>query len=563
LVFERIVMSSLAGVRSRWAAIGAACAVALGAGGFGVVNAVVSSGEKSVFVPVSPIRVLDTRDSAEITNGTRRLVVEGQITLADGSSSVVVPSAASAVAVNVTATATRKNGGYGFVTVFPCVSDGDGVPNASSLNFETGVDIANALSVSTSANGSICLYVYGTADLIVDVAGYYVDHDHDDRYYTEAEVDAALAGKADLSNLRDSSVTYGSSLVDADLSRGAWSSIAIGSNGYPIVSYLDNTTKDLRIAACNDSSCTDATISVIDGEGEVSQTSIAIGVDGNPIVGFYEMTGRDLKVVACTNARCTAHLPPRTVDSTGEVGSQLFLAIGSNGNPIISYLDSTPNYDLKIVACTTPTCSTNNPPLTVDSGVESGRDSAIAIGVNGIPIISYLDGTNGDLKVVSCTTGSCSGVNAPITLDSAGLTGFQTSIIIGIHGYPIISYHDGTNGDLKVISCTSRDCSTALPPVTIDSAGVVGWDTSMAVGPNGNPVISYMGFAGGLKLAVCTDYVCSSAVVSELDTDAAVGFFSSVAIGMDGRPVVSYYVQSPLARAGLRVVVPWWASGSR
>ena len=55
--------SSLASVRSRWAAIGAACAVALGAGGFGVVNAVVSSGERSVFVPVNPIRVLDTRDS--------------------------------------------------------------------------------------------------------------------------------------------------------------------------------------------------------------------------------------------------------------------------------------------------------------------------------------------------------------------------------------------------------------------------------------------------------------------------------------------------------------------
>jgi hypothetical protein len=29
--------------------------------------------------------------------------------------------------------------------------------------------------------------------VIVDVTGYYVDHTHDDRYYTEAEVDAAIA----------------------------------------------------------------------------------------------------------------------------------------------------------------------------------------------------------------------------------------------------------------------------------------------------------------------------------------------------------------------------------
>ena len=184
-------------IRTRWAAVGATCAVALGAGGFGVVNA--------VFVPVSPIRVLDTRDSAEITNGTRRLVVEGAITVADGSSQLVVPSAASAVAINVTATSTRKNGGYGFVTVFPCVADSDAVPNASSLNFENGVDIANALSVTTSSNGSICLYVYGTADLIVDVAGYYVDHDHDDRYYTEAEVNELLADKLSTISITDAS----------------------------------------------------------------------------------------------------------------------------------------------------------------------------------------------------------------------------------------------------------------------------------------------------------------------------------------------------------------------
>ena len=187
-------MGSMAGLRTRWAAIGAACAVVLGAGGLGVVRASTSSGDRAIYVPVTQIRVLDTRSGEKIVNETVRLVIEGIITTPDGTSQQVVPTDASAVAINITATSTRKNGDYGYVNVFPCTANSDSAPSTSSLNFENGIDIANAVNVTTSANGSICLYVFGTADLLVDVAGYYVDHNHDDRYYSKADVDAALAG---------------------------------------------------------------------------------------------------------------------------------------------------------------------------------------------------------------------------------------------------------------------------------------------------------------------------------------------------------------------------------
>jgi hypothetical protein len=160
-----------------------------------------SSGDRAIYVPVTPIRVLDTRSSEKVVNETVRLVIEGVITTADGVSRQVVPTDASAVAINITATSTRKNGDYGYVTVFPCTADTETAPNASSLNFENGIDIANALNVTTSANGSICLYVFGTADLLVDVAGYYADHNHDDRYYSKADIDAALADKADTDDI--------------------------------------------------------------------------------------------------------------------------------------------------------------------------------------------------------------------------------------------------------------------------------------------------------------------------------------------------------------------------
>lgn len=131
----------------------------------------------SAYHPVTPVRILDTRSGSQTSNGTLKLDVEGSIATfgADGTvtNQEVVPASASAVAINLTITEGAKKDGYGFVTVFPCTEETDTPPNASSINFENKVDIANALNVTTSSSGEICLYVYGTAHLIVDVAGYY------------------------------------------------------------------------------------------------------------------------------------------------------------------------------------------------------------------------------------------------------------------------------------------------------------------------------------------------------------------------------------------------------
>ncbi|MGA1346573.1 MAG: hypothetical protein ACO35E_11455, partial [Ilumatobacteraceae bacterium] len=57
----------------------------------------------------------------------------------------------------------------GFVTVFPCDV---AKPEASNLNFVSGQTVPNAVIAPVSAAGTVCLYVYGTADLLVDVSGH-------------------------------------------------------------------------------------------------------------------------------------------------------------------------------------------------------------------------------------------------------------------------------------------------------------------------------------------------------------------------------------------------------
>ncbi len=195
-----------------------------------------------------------------------------------------------------------------------------------------------------------------------------------------------------------------------------------------------------------------------------------------------------------------------TVDSIGYVGQYTSITIGTDGFPIISYSDGT-NSDLKVVHCTNASCSTTDTPVTLDSTGSVGAYTSITIGTDGFPIISYHDGSNYYLKVVHCTNASCSTTDTPVTLDSTGVVGEYTSITIGTDGFPIISYF--ANATLKVVHCTNASCSTRDTPIALDSTGNVGWDTSITIGTDGFPIISYYDNTNHeLKVAKCANQLC-------------------------------------------------------
>jgi hypothetical protein len=169
--------------------------------------------------------------------------------------------------------------------------------------------------------------------------------------------------------------------------------------------------------------------------------------------------------------------------------------------PFISYYDNT-NGNLKVAACTTTDCTGTPTITTIDSTDNVGQSTSIAIGNNGYPVVSYSDNTNSDLKVAACTTTDCTGTPKITTVDSTDSVGQYTSIAIGNNGYPVISYYDNTNEDLKVAACTTTDCTGTPTITTADSINIVGWYTSISIGDNGNPIISYYDSTNGaLKVA--------------------------------------------------------------
>ena len=166
---------------------------AIGATTQHLASAGVSSGERPVLVPIVPCRLTDTRPAPN-TVGPRSAPLAGAdtatIEVQDPSTECVgeIPGDATALSLNVTALGATAQS---FLTIW---SEGDR-PLAASLNPAPGEPpVPNAVTTALSSAQSFKVYNNaGSVNVVIDVNGYYVDHDHDDRYYTKNEVDTAIS----------------------------------------------------------------------------------------------------------------------------------------------------------------------------------------------------------------------------------------------------------------------------------------------------------------------------------------------------------------------------------
>ena len=156
-------------------------------------SATISSGDRAVLVPIDPCRLTDTRADAPDAGPRSSPLGAGETITLDAQQAGVpcsglLPTAATALALNVTAlNATEQT----FLTVWA-----DGArPDSSSRNPAPEQPPApNAVTTRLSASNDFRIFnSAGSVDVIVDVVGYYEDHDHDDRYSTRAELDLRIA----------------------------------------------------------------------------------------------------------------------------------------------------------------------------------------------------------------------------------------------------------------------------------------------------------------------------------------------------------------------------------
>jgi hypothetical protein len=119
---------------------------------------------EAVFHPISPVRVLDTRDG---TGGKHTKFTAGSTFNLQVTGSAI-PTGASAVVVNLI---TVHSTAVSYLTVFPA---GATRPLAAAMLVPVGGPANNMATSALSAAGQMAIYDNGTTvDVIVDVEGYY------------------------------------------------------------------------------------------------------------------------------------------------------------------------------------------------------------------------------------------------------------------------------------------------------------------------------------------------------------------------------------------------------
>jgi len=325
---------------------------------------------------------------------------------------------------------------------------------------------------------------------------------------------------------------FTSTAVDGD-SAGRYESIAIGSDGLPVITY-DGWYK-LRVAHCDDLACTSATKTTVEpSDSPESFSSVAIGSDGLPLIAYTHSQVGNLKVAHCSNVVCSASTLSTLGGDQHFAFDELSVTIGSDGLGLIAFTDPK-GLLAKVAHCENVVCSQAT--ITTLDQFIAFEGTSVTIGGDGLGLVTYSPFRK--LNVAHCSNLACtSSTNTEI--DGAGEVGEWSSITTGDDGLGLISYLDRDNGALKVAHCSNAACTSATTH-TIDT-GDTGGFTSIAIGSDGLGLVTYeppQTNIGPVKVAHCSNPECTSATVTTLFMQGLFG--TADAIGVDGLPLVAYF----------------------
>ena len=322
------------------------------------------------------------------------------------------------------------------------------------------------------------------------------------------------------------------SKTDVDAQSVGGASIAIGTSGFPVLTYYNNQNKT-TVVACGDTACLGPNVSnIVDSANQIFDTAVAIGSDGFPAIAATSAAGT-LRYTHCGDVTCATSA---SVVVDGSVLRDPAIAIGADGFPVITWKG---NAGLRFAHCANVLCTTAN--LVTPDGSTTGSSSTVVIGADQLPIVAYRDDSANDVKVVHCGDVACSTGNTVTTVDTdqGGQTRF--GIAVGTDGLPLIAYQTG-GLLLRVAKCNEAACAT-FARTTYSATNGTGYYASVRIGSDGLPVV-----ASGEFIAVgtqatgvlhCANQACSSGQLNRVDP--AEGYGIMMAIGEDGFPVILSY----------------------
>jgi hypothetical protein len=307
-------------------------------------------------------------------------------------------------------------------------------------------------------------------------------------------------------------------------------SIAIGGDGLPVISYR-SFAHGLRVAHCTNLRCTSATFATVDEVGffDLRALAMTVGPDGYPTIAYQDQLrrtnapGSATKVAHCLDYGCT-RATITTIGAASHGSGQAtvtskYLAIAISPltrRTYVAYIDGETVFSrgnrtvLKVAACLDPACTTSTTSTVdreVDGSPQPGIGLSMAVGRDGLPLLSY-DWDTG-LLVAHCVNIHCSGITTKFydALTDGRDTVSNTSLAIGADGLGVVSYHNPSTSRLEFVHCTNLACSNgSISAVRTETP--VDWAPSVAIGADGLPVV-------GVGADILTLFHCQNAACSD------------------------------------------------
>ena len=365
--------------------------------------------------------------------------------------------------------------------------------------------------------------------------------------------------------------------IDSNGNSGLSNSIIIGNDGLPVISYFEKTNGDLKFLKCINQKCSSVfnNLSTLDRSGNVGNySSIIIGPNGFPTIAYYDDTNKKIKILLCNDEICNTYSISTIDSATTDVGRYMSMTIhyrfaDSQGFPMIVSQANTPLYGkvLHVLYCASQNCFLMGGVIYDYTGGnrDSGYYPSVAMGVDNLPIVAFIDIGNLQLKVLKCTIDDCYTGGIVTTLESLVTSQSATSIAIGNDGLPVISFIN--NGKLKLYKCSNIDCTAGWSRI-LDTVTNAFYFAPISIGPDGFPAIAYSDFNNGaVKLYKCWNINCTSGTTTTLATESPgiVPVDISMTTGTDGNPIISYHIDNTFSSGSLKVIkcgspgcLPYW-----
>lgn len=248
--------------------------------------------------------------------------------------------------------------------------------------------------------------------------------------------------------------------------------IAVTPSGIPAVAFADaGSGGAARALAYNPTTSTWVALGATASSGAASDISLASNQRGTFYLGLTDAASGGKAAVLTFDGTNWGYVGGGA--ASAGAASLTRMAIASNGNPVVAYVDAT-------AANKASVRKYSGSWTTVGSlGASTGTPASLALGLfpNGQPVIAFADSSAGNVPTANYYTGSA--WSALSTTLATG-TGFNTAITMSLGGIPYVAFQDGSNsGKATVVTMTKPE--TGPTPGAPTSVSAVPGDGQIVV----------------------------------------------------------------------------------